>query len=50
MKHIVRKAYVDYEKEEMSAKGAALTNYSWCKYTFEDTPKGEYIYRIELLK
>lgn len=55
MKHIVRKAYVDYEKEEnwlneMASKGLALTNYSWCKYTFEDTDKGEYIYRIELLK
>jgi len=55
MKHIVRKAYVDFEKEEkwlneMASKGLALINYSWCKYTFEDTEKGEYIYRIELLK
>jgi hypothetical protein len=55
MKHIVRKAYIDYEKEEkwlneMVSKGLALTNYAWCKYTFEDTEKGEYIYRIELLK
>lgn len=55
MKHIIRKAYIDYEKEEkwlndMSAKGLALTHYSWCKYVFEDAKKGEYIYRIELLK
>jgi Protein of unknown function (DUF2812) len=55
VKHIIRKAYVDYEKEEnwlneMAAKGLALINYSFCKYTFEDSEKGEYIYRIELLK
>lgn len=55
MKHIVRKAYYDFEKEEkylnkMSAKGWALTDYSWCRYVFEDAPKGEYIYRIELLE
>lgn len=55
MKHIVRKAFFDYEKEEkylneMSAKGFALTDYSWCKYVFEDAPKGKYIYRLELLE
>lgn len=54
MKHIVRKAYWDYEKEEkwlneMSAKGLALTDYSWCRYVFTEAPKNEYIYRIELL-
>lgn len=54
MKHIIRKPYWNYEKEErwlneMAAKGLALTNYSWCKYVFENTPKGEYIYRIVLL-
>ena len=54
MKHIIRKAFFDFEKEEkflneMSANGFALTDYSWCKYIFEDAPKGEYIYRIELL-
>lgn len=55
MKHVVRKAYFDFEKEEkylneMSSKGLALTNYSWCKYTFEEAPRGKYIYRIELLE
>lgn len=54
MKHVVRKLYWNYEKEEkwlneMSAKGLALTSYSWNRYVFEETPKGEYIYRIELL-
>ena len=33
----------------MSAKGFAFTDYSWCKYVFEDSDKGEFIYRIELL-
>lgn len=55
MKHIVRKAYWDYEKEEkwlnkMSAMGYALTDYSWCRYVFTEAPKNEYTYRIELLK
>jgi hypothetical protein len=55
MKHIVRKAYWDYEKEEkylneMSAKGFALIDYSWCRYVFEEAPKGQYIYRLELLE
>ena len=55
MKHIVWKAYYDYEKEEqylneMSAKGLALKGYSWCRYVFEDSPRGEYIYRLQLLE
>lgn len=55
MKHIVRKAYWDFEKEEkwlneMSAKGMALTDYSWCRYVFTEAPNNEYIYRIELLQ
>lgn len=55
MKHIVRRAFFDYQKEEkylneMSAKGLALINYTWCRYVFQDAPKGEYIYRIELLE
>jgi len=54
MKTIVRKPYWNYEREEtwlneMAAQGKALTGYSWCRYVFEDAPKGEYIYRIELL-
>lgn len=55
MKHIVRKAYWDFEKEEqwlneMSARGMAMTDYSWCRYAFAEAPKGQYIYRIELLE
>lgn len=55
MLHIVRKPYWNYEKEEkwlneMAAKGLGLRKYSWCRYEFEDIPKGEYIYRIIYLK
>jgi hypothetical protein len=55
MKHIVRKAYWDFEKEEkwlneMSAKGMALTDYSWWRYVFIETSNNEYTYRIELLE
>jgi hypothetical protein len=55
MKTIVRKAYWSYEKEEkwlneMSAKGLALTDYSWCRYVFSDSQPGEYTYRIELFE
>lgn len=55
MKTIIKKAYWNYEKEEnwlnkMSAKGFALTDYSWCRYVFTDAEPGEYIYRIELLE
>lgn len=55
MKHIIWKPYWNFEKEEkwlndMSAKGLALIDYSWCRYVFEEVPKGEYIYRIELLE
>ena len=55
MKYVVRKAYWDYEKEEkwlneMSAKGMALTDYSWCRYVFEEKANNQYTYRIELLK
>lgn len=54
MKHIIWKPYWNYEKEEawlneMAAKGLALTDYSWCRYVFEECPRGEYTYRIELL-
>jgi len=50
----VWKPFWDYEKEEawlntMSAKGLALTRYTWMHYIFEDTDPGEYIYRIEML-
>lgn len=55
MKTTIRKAYWNYEKEEnwlneMSRKGLALTDYSWCRYVFTDAEPGEYIYRIELLE
>lgn len=55
MKHIIWKACVDYEKEEkwlngMSARGMAMTDYSWCRYVFEEAPKGEWVYRIEMLE
>ena len=55
MKYVVRKAYWDFEKEEqwlneMSARGMAFTDYSWCRYVFTDAPGGQYIYRIELLE
>lgn len=55
MKHVVRKAYWNYEKEEqwineMCAKGMHLVNYNWTKYTFEEGERGEYIYRIEMLE
>ena len=54
MKHIIRKAYWNWEKEEkwlneLSAKGLALTDYSWCRYVLEDAKPGEYVYRIDLL-
>lgn len=55
MKHVIWKAYWDFEKEEkwlneMSAKGMALTDYSWCRYVFEETSNNQYVYRIEFLK
>lgn len=55
MKTVIRKAYWNYEKEEkwlneMSAKGFALIDYSWCRYVFTDSKEGEYIYRIEMLE
>lgn len=54
MKHIIRKPYFNWEREEkwlndLSSKGLALTDYSWCRYVFEDSKPGEYIYRIDLL-
>ena len=54
MKHVVRKLYVNWEKEEkwlneMAAKGLALTDYMWCRYVFEETEPGAYVYRIDLL-
>lgn len=55
MNVIVRKLFVNYEKEEkwlndMAAKGLNLVYYSIGKYVFEKGMPGEYIYRIELLE
>ncbi|WNS46478.1 DUF2812 domain-containing protein [Paenibacillus sp. MMS20-IR301] len=55
MSQVVRKYFIDFEKEEqwlneMSDKGLALIEYSWARYVFEESAKGEYIYRIELLE
>jgi len=55
VKTIIRKAYFDFENEEkwlneMSAKGFALMDYTWCRYVFSDCQPGEYIYRLELLE
>lgn len=54
MKHVVYKPYFNWENEEkwlnkMSAKGLAMKSYTWCRYVFEETPPGEYIYRIDFL-
>ena len=45
----------DFEKEEkwlneMSAKGLQLVAVGFCRYIFEETIKGEYAYRLELLE
>ena len=34
----------------MATAGWMLTDYSWCRYVFEEGREGEYVYRIELLK
>ncbi|OJV63815.1 MAG: hypothetical protein BGO41_00500 [Clostridiales bacterium 38-18] len=54
MKQIIWKGYWDFEKEEkwlneLASKGLALSDYSWCRYAFEETDPGKYEYRIELL-
>lgn len=54
MKHIIHKPYFNPENEEawlnkLAAKGLSMTDYSWCRYVFEDTKPGEYVYRIDLL-
>jgi hypothetical protein len=55
MKHIIWRPFWNFEKEEkwlntMSGRGQALKNVWWIRYVFEDTPPGEYTYRIELLE
>lgn len=55
MKHVVRKLFANFEKEEkwlneMASKSLNLVDYSFGRYLFEEGTPGEYIYRIELLK
>ncbi len=55
MKKVVWKTFINHEKEEdflndMSQKGWAFTSFKFCRYTFEEAPKGEYIYRMEYLE
>lgn len=55
MKHIVWRPYWDYQREErwlnsMAAKGFSMSDYSWCRYVFEETQPGAYTYKIDLLK
>ena len=47
--------FINFEKEEqwlnkMAAKGLNFISYQIGRYTFEEGPPGEYIYRLELLK
>lgn len=54
MKHVIRKLFFDFEKEEkwindLALKGLNFTYYSPGKYIFEEGESGEYIYRLELL-
>lgn len=51
---VVRRIFMDFEKEEkflndMSAKGYAFKKYTFSKYVFEETEKNKYRYRIEFL-
>lgn len=55
MKHIVRRMFWDFEKEEawlnkMSAKGLMLSSFFWFRYVFDEGAPNEYTYRIELLE
>lgn len=45
----------EYEKEEkwlneMAAKGLALVDYTFCRYSFEECEPGEYSFKIQLLE
>ncbi len=57
MRKVIKKLFWawDFEKEEkwlneMSAKGLALVDYSWCRYSFEECEPGEYTNKIQLLE
>lgn len=56
MKTTIRKWFWawNFDKEEqwlndMAAKGLALIDVGFCRYTFENTSPGEYAFRLELL-
>lgn len=57
MRKYIKKIFWAWEVEkeehwlnEMSAKGLALVDYSWCRYAFEECEPGEYSYKIQLLE
>lgn len=57
MRKVIKKLFWawDFEKEEkwlneMSAKGLALVDYSFCRYSFEPCEPGEYSFKIQLLE
>jgi len=55
MKRVIWRPYWNYEKEEkwlneMAARGWLFTDYSWCRYVFQEGREGEFVYRIELLE
>lgn len=57
MRKVIKKAFFAWESEkeehwlnEMSAKGLALVDYTWCRYAFEECEPGEYSYKIQLLE
>ncbi len=54
MKSVVRKLFINSEKEEkwlndMTVKGLNFVDYSFARYLFEEGTPGEYIYKLELL-
>lgn len=57
MRKVIKKFFWawEFEKEEkwlneMSAKGLALVDYSFCRYSFEECEPGEYSFKIQLLE
>ena len=57
MRKVVKKVFMawEYEKEEkwlneMAAKGLALVDYTFCRYSFEPCEPGEYSFKIQLLE
>ncbi|MBQ7875347.1 MAG: DUF2812 domain-containing protein [Oscillospiraceae bacterium] len=57
MRKVIKKFFWawEFEKEEkwlneMAAKGLALVDYSFCRYSFEECEPGEYSFKIQLLE